>query len=689
MGELRDKIVDTTDKGIQKKDRVITQALSRFRLVVNSEKENRVEALDDLNMLAGINHWPAKVVAARELEGRPVLTVNKLPGFADRVVNESRINEVGIKVIPYGGGSSVEIAELYNGLIKSIENNSDAEVAYQTALEGAVYCGFGYFRVITTYANETSWEQEIEIRRIKNNMSVYLDPAATKHNCSDGRFAFITEMISRKEYEIRYPKLAPPEPLQTEDDSEVNFWIEEERVRVGEYWVKVPKKKTICLLSDGRTVDGEEWEEALPGLEAEEKIIHLAPGPDGQPVVTPGPAPEGSGLPEDVVNPVPKVLKTRQVESHVVHQYLIDGSKIIEGPTEWPGTYIPIIPVWGKEIVINDKTLRRGVIRFAKDSQKMYNYFRTAATETVAMTPKAPYVIAAEQIEGYEDEWAESNTANKPYLTYNHVAGLNPPIRQVVTQTAIGEITESNISSDEIKDTTSIHDASLGIAGNEVSGRAIARRQSQSDVTNFTYPDNLKRAIKYAGKIIVDIIPRIYDTERQVMIIRPNEDQELVTINQTVITPASGKKTIINDLTQGQYAVTVITGPNFNTQREEAAASMLDFIRVAPDAATMVIDLIAENQNWPGATKIAERFRKTMLPAGIDDKEPPPPPPPTLEDTTKELKIQGIRIDNVKKGLEVVEKRKELTDETGELVRLVEQLKKLGLLAGEGGNSGT
>jgi len=684
------KVVDTTDKNIPREDRVISQALERFRLVVLAEKDNRAEAEDDLNMLAGKNHWPKKVADARRLDGRPVLVVNKLATFADRVVNESRINEISIKVIPYGGGSSKEVAELYNGLIKSIENNSDAEVAYQTAIEGAVYNGFGYFRVNTAYANETSWEQEIEIQRIKNNMSVYLDPAAVEHDCSDGRFAFVTEMISRAEYKIRYPSLDPPEPLAADDrNTDQDYWVDEDRVRVGEYWVKVPEKKTVLLLSDGRTVYGDKWEEALPGLEAKEKIVHLAPDEAGNPAIVDGPAPEGSGFPEEIVNPVPQVLKTREIESYTVQQYFIDGSKVIEGPTKWSGMYIPIVPVWGKEITIDNKTFRRGVIRFAKDSQRMYNYFRTAATETVALTPKAPYVLAAEQIEGYEDEWGDSNTSNKPYLVYNHVQGLNPPARQVVTQTAIGEITEANIASDEIKDTTSIHDASLGIEGNEISGRAIARRQSQSDVTNFTYPDNLKRAIKYAGKILVDLIPRIYDTERQIMVVRPNEDQELVTVNEEVTNIASGTSTILNDITQGRYSVAVTTGPNFNTQREEAAASMLDFIRVAPDAATMVIDLIAENQNWPGAAKIAERFKKTMLPPGIDDEGPPPPQPPSPDDVIKDLKIQGMTLGNTKKGLDIIEKRKELTDETGDLIKLVEQLKKLGLLQGKEGDSGT
>jgi hypothetical protein len=661
MSSNRDKIVDTTDKDTPVKDRVHAQAISRFRSVSNVEMENRSEAMDDLKMLSGEGHWPAKVVRDRELEGRPVLTINKLPGFADRVVNDARVNQLSVKVIPNSIGASQDIADIFNGLIKSIENDSDAEVAYQTALEGAVYSGFGFFRIITSFTDETSFNQEIKIDRIKNNFSVYMDSARTKYDGSDCRFVFVTEMISRDEYKVRYPKLSAPAPLDSDSFNESTaHWTDEDRVRVGEYWVKEPKTKTLLLLDDKRTVDADEWYAALPTMEAEA----AAGGP-----------------------PVPRVHRERTVESHVVKQYFIDGEKVIEGPTEWAGHYIPIIPVWGKEVTIDERTILRGVIRFAKDPQRMYNYFRTAATETVALTPKAPYVVAAEQIEGYEDEWGSANQSNKAYLTYNHVAGLNPPVRQVVTQTAIGEITESNIASDEMKATTSIYDASLGQQGNEVSGRAISKRQAQSDMANFTYPDNLRRSIKYAGRILVDLIPRIYDTERQVVIIDPEERQRFVTVNQTVVIPASGERIVINDLTQGRYGVSIITGPSFNTQREEAAASMMDFIRTAPDAATAVIDLVAENQNWPGATKIANRLRKMFLPPGIDDDQPPPPPEPTIDDILKQLKTESITLGNEKKKLDIVDKRREMTDETGDLIKLTEQLSKLSKMGGTNGQT--
>jgi len=678
-------IVDTTDKSIRnKKKRVHDSALTNFRTVSDIDRSNRMEALDDLKMLAGENHWPAEVVKNRQLEGRPILTINKLPGFADKIVNDTRMNELSIKISPSSLTATPDLAEIYNGLIKAIENDSDADVAYQTALEGAVYSGFGYFRINTSFIEETSFDQEIVFDRIKNNMSVFLDPSRNKHDGSDCKWAFVTEMISRAEYKIRYPKLADVVPITTDSSDEQRYWQSDDRVRVAEYWVKEPKKKLLLLLDDNRTVDGSEWAEVLPQLKQEERPIHFIPPTEegGQPVQVDGPAPEGSGFPEDVLNRVPQVIKQRVVKSHKVVQYFIDGEKVISGPHDWAGYYIPIIPVWGKEVTIDERTVLRGVIRNAKDPQRMYSYFRTAATETVALAPKAPYIITAEQVEGYEAEWDGANKANRSYLTYNHIAGVAVPQRQVVSQTAIAEITESNISSDEMKATTSIFDASLGAKSNETSGVAIRGRQSQSEVANYTFPDNLRRAKKFAGKVLIDLIPRIYDTYRQVAIINPEDDREFVTINQVVEDKATGGVVIINDLTQGKYAVTVQTGPSFATQREEAAASMMDFIRTAPDSATAIIDLVAEYQNWPGAIKIANRLKKMLLPPGIDDEGPPPPQEPSMDDILKKLKAEGIQLGNQKKKLDIMDKRRDMTneDDLDDLVKLVKQLGELGIL---------
>ena len=649
------KVVDTKDKDIPKDDALVKEVMDRFELSESFDRDNRVEALDDLMMLAGFNHWPAHIVKKRDEESRPHMTINKLPSFVDQVINNSRLNKMSIKVRPNGGGATQEMADTMAGLIKNIEEVSNAASAYQTGLEGAVNNGFGFFRIITQYCEDVPWDQEILFRRIKDSLSVRFDPYCVESDGSDANWAIVEEMISRAEYKVRYPGKDAPSEFPAGDSG--YSWSGKDDIRVAEYWTKIPDSKEIYLLSDGRTVDGADWDSSVEELKAGEVMMHLEPNPEdpnAPPTPVEGPAPEGSGFPEQVMNPTPTIMKRRKVDTHKVVQYLVDGKKIIEGPTEWAGKYIPIIPVWGKELIISNKRFLRGLIRFAKDPQRMYNYFRTAATETTALAPKAPYIGTDEQFEGHEAEWDDVGTKNQSRLTYKHQEGVAAPARQVVTQTAIGEITESNISNDEMKSTTSLYDASLGMEGNEISGRAIHARQYKGDVANYVFHDNLVGAIRFAGRILVDLIPKIYDTERQVTIISPTEDEQFVTVNQVV------GDTIINNLSLGNYKVTISVGPSFSTQRMEASQSMMDFIRVAPEAASMVIDLIAENQDWPGAAKIAKRFKK-MLPAGIDDDAPMPPAQPSIDDIIKELKSQGITLGNEKKKLDIVSQRRDLT----------------------------
>jgi hypothetical protein len=233
----------------------------------------------------------------------------------------------------------------------------------------------------------------------------------------------------------------------------------------------------------------------------------------------------------------------------------------------------------------------------------------------------------------------------------------------MVTQTALGEITETNIASNEMKETTSLHNASLGMQGNEVSGVAIGKRQMADDTANYVFHKNKEKARRFAGEILVDLIPKVYDSERQIIIIDELDNEQTVMINQTVRDVATGRDVIINDLSIGRYKVTASSGPSFETQREQAANSMMDFVRTAPDAARFVMDLIADNMNWPGSKKIANRLKKMLLPEGIDEDGPMPPKPPSPDEIFLEEKIKGTRLGNKKKQLDVVEKTRELTDE--------------------------
>ncbi len=596
--------VGSTDPG-----ELLREARENRRKAEAAERENRIAALEDLKFVNG-EQWPVELKNARDAEGRPCLTINRLPSFIDRVVGDQRQGRPRIKVRPADAGSDPVIAGILGGLIKNIENRSGAEAAYDAAFEQAVTMGIGYLRVETDYADGDSFDQEVLIKHIPNPFSVYLDPDTARPDRSDASWAFVTENVGRDEFRRRFPDARPLDAdggLGTEFEG----WFEKDRVRIAEYWVKRPVKKKVCLMSDGRTLSGDEAEEAVKAAPADAPV---------------------------------EVVKEREAVSHRVCQYLITGNEILEGPKEWAGKFIPIVPVIGKEMNVQGKKVLRGLVRWAKDSQRMYNYWRTIATELVTLTPKAPYLVTPEQIEGHEAMWRDANIKSFPYLLYNQTNGPAPQ-RQFPSATPQGVFTEAQTAIEEMKAATSVHDARLGIQGNEVTGRAIAARQRQNEAATFAFVDNLTRALAFTGRILVDLIPRIYDTDRTVCVCMEDGSEHFVPINRRTL-DASGGPVVLNDLGGGSYSVAVDTGPGYATQRMEAADSMMAFARNVPEAAPVIADLIARNMDWPGAEEIADRLKKT-LPPGIAG---PAAPDPELFIKMKklELEFEKLRLQTAK-----------------------------------------
>ena len=589
-----EQIVDTREKK-NDADILLAEAKERFRHTSSAEENNRTKALDDLQHLNG-NQWPGDVIAERTRDTRPILTVNKLPAFVDQVIGDSRLNRLAIKVRPAGSGATKDIAETFNGLIRNIETLSNAEIVYQAGLQDAVNGGFGYWKIVADYIDDDVFDQEIRLKKIKNPFSVYFDPMYQEPDGRDARYVFETELMPRDEFKIRYPKAKEPSNWQSAkitEGHELYDWIFEHTVRIAKYWVKRPQEKTILLLSDGTVVEESKWVEIIDEL-------------------------------EQIGQPVPEVVKDRVVKSHKVVSYLIDGTQIIEGPTDWAGKFIPYIPVWGKELIIDGKRYLRGLVRFSKEVQRLYNWERTAGIEEAAMMSKAPWIGTKEQFENHT-EWDTASQKPYPYLTYNHQAGIPPPQRDVVSKTPIDKVQQALIAADEMKDTMSLQDASLGKRSNETSGVAIQARQREGDVANFAYHDNLRRAVAYTADQLVDLIPKIYDTLREQVVINNEDKEETITLNQKEGVDDDGNPVIVNDLSVGKYMVNVEAGPSFTTRRVEASENMLAFVKAMPNAGAVVMDLIAEVQDWPKAAEFAARLKKVMgIPEEGEEQQPDP-----------------------------------------------------------------
>jgi hypothetical protein len=658
-----DKIVDIRESKTSEDD-FMAESRYNYDFVNSYEQQNLLDAQDDLMNLNGVQ-WPLTITAQRELDGRPVITINKLPGFCDGVKGDARINQMQIKVRAkqptledQKNNKPQELANIYNGLIRQIEQTSNANYARLSAFDCAVQNGFGFYEVEAYYSDDDTFDQDLRTVRIKDQFSVMVDPMHKEADSRDKKWCFKSQRIRRKEFKALYPDIEPSNFRAEWAQTPYMHWVEEDFVRVAEYWVLRPFKKKLVAVrkEDGseETYNADKWAQVEDDLRAKEQIMHVAIDEAGQPIPTPGPAPEGSGFEETIVNPVPKVVRSRTVDSHVVVKYIIDGTQIIDGPrndagkiildfkTEddiketdedgdkkfrkfiWPGKWIPIIPVWGKELQIGNQTVRRSLFRFAKDSQRNYNYHVTAETERTALARIPPAILTKTQLGNWGPMWKSSK--NLKYLLYEPDAspGAVPPYFPNPPQASTGNIYLINQATQDMKDTMSIQDASLGkTSGKEISGIAKQVEQRKNDVSNFEFLNNLKTAVNFEGDIYVNVIPYYYDKQQQLMILNEKGEEEFVTINETVKDDETGEEVILNDLTQGKYLVTVTAGPNFTTQRIETAEALTALSGGVRDPAgnLALTAKVVENMDWPGAEETAELLERLLPPGIVEQKD--------------------------------------------------------------------
>ena len=574
----------------------------RFAACEEAENTQRNLAVDDFRFIwvAG-SQWDNHFGQMRGT--RPKYEFNKLRQAVKQVVNDMRMNTPSIKVRANEDGD-VDVAEIRQGLIRNIESQSRADEAYDWGGLYAVSCGFGAWRVKTEYVGDDTFDQEIRIERIHNPFSVRFDPSAKALDRSDARYAFVEDSMPTSEFKRRFPK-AEISSFDSTMTSDCRDWYNEKEVRVAEYWKKEPITREILLLSDGRVIDAEGFDE--------DAAANPPAGEDGLPVVEPV-----------------TVVNRRDVETHKVTMEIVSGKEALEGPFDWPGRYIPLVPVWGDIVHIDGRDQWSGMARSAKDAQILYNAERSNFAEVVASQPSAPFMYTPEQIAGFEREWRDLAVDNAPGLPYNNINGMGPPQRQPPPQMSPGYMAALQLSADDIKGVTGIYDASLGARSNETSGRAIMARKQEGDVANYDYQDNVARAILYTGIIINDLIPHIYDTERQARILGEDGTIDYVTINQPVWNEAEQRWATVNDIRIGKYDITISTGPSYTTQRMETLDAMMQLAQSQGPMAMLAQYGVLKNMDTPGMDDVREGMRKLLVGQGLlePSQEDPPPTPP-------------------------------------------------------------
>jgi hypothetical protein len=560
-------------------DDLLKEAKEAFELCVQQEAENRAEALDDIRFARMGEQWPAEVRRRRELDNRPCLTINRLPAFIRQVVNDARQNRPAIKIHPADDQADPQVAQIYNGLIRNVEYTSDADVAYDTALDCAVTSGLGYFRINTRYATDDGFDQDIVIQRVANPFSVFGDPYSAAADSADWNMAFVVDLMPKGRFAGQY------KGAEAIDWDGLGYgglsapWLDDERVMAAEYWVRHQVRRQILALSSGEVIAADDYQK--------NKALFDSAG-------------------------VTVIGRPREALSYQVRQHVLTGAEVLD-TVDWAGKYIPIVPVYGDEVNIEGRRRLRSLVRDAKDPQRMFNYWRTTSTELVALAPRAPFIGPKGAFKSDADKWATANTEAHAYIEYD---GGVPPQRQPFAGVPAGALQEALNASDDIKAILGLYDASLGAPSNENSGRAILARQREGDVSTFHFIDNLSRAIRHAGRIMIDLIPKVYSTPRILRVLGPGGEPSTVAVNQPAPTtpgaPGAAMQAVY-DLTAGKYDLTVEAGPSFTTRREEAANQMIALIQAFPEAAPVLGDLLAKNLDWPGAEEIAERL-KLLLP---------------------------------------------------------------------------
>lgn len=583
-------------------EKFLTTARNRRRQAIDATADNRKIQLEDVKFAAGSPdngwQWPEQIRQARENDpngARPVLTINKLPQHIRLVTNEQRQSRPSVKVLPVDDEGDEEVAEVLNGIIRHIEANSDADVAYDTACDNQVTHGEGFFRIITDYCDEKSFDQDILIKRVRNSFAVDMDPNIQDPSGADAEWCFISDVLDEEDFDRQFPDAKPIswDIVGVGDEYDGWFIADGKRVRVAEYfWFKDETKKLFLWRNGATSVEGD-------------------------------PLPEG-------VSAVEKPLKERSTTIRKVMWTKMNGCEVLQ-EQEWAGKYIPVVRVVGNEYEVDGKIIVSGLVRNAKDPQRMVNYWTSQEAEMLALAPKAPFVVAAGQLEGHEEKWQKANTVNYAYLEYEPIVmdgvAVPRPERQQPPMPPAGIINAKLGASDDLQSTVGQYNPSLGADAQEKSGKAIIARQRQADIGTYHYVDNLARGIRHCGRILVDLIPKIYDTERVARILGEDGEPEHAKIDPNQTVPVVKRENEQGEIEKiynpgvGRYDVTVVVGPSYTTKRQEAADSMAQILQGNPNLWNVAGDLFVKNLDWPGADELAKRLKKMVPPQVLEGEE--------------------------------------------------------------------
>ena len=559
---------------------LLTQARERFSWAEEAESEERSNHLDALQFRAG-SHWPAVLQQGQDPDQPAPLTmvIDRLNPMIQQVLNAYRRSPLAMRVRPKGGGAEKKVADILEGKLRDIEQQSEADIAYFVALDQACGQGLGYFLLTTEYEDDRSFTQDLRIKPLYNRFAVYVDPASTHPAGLDMEFAFIIERMATSRF-MQYYEVSPQE-LTLFCGPEDGTWHTRAEVQVARYYYKTYTKETIVRLPDGRI------------------------------------------LPTDGMTDLDPTWPTRETRIPTVHWVTMAGNAILERD-KWLGCYIPLIRVEGQRLDVNGQAKRTGMIQAGRDAQVSVDVYSTMEATAIMAAPKSPWLLYADQISGYERLWNQANDPTMPYLLHKAVVvngQLLPPPQRTVVEPAIQAITQAKVlAQQDLQATLGLFDASMGAPSNERSGVAIEQRKIEGEGTNYGYTANLGWSIRALGTMCVEILPKLHSGPTDLRQVSPDGTVKTTPVNQ----PYQDEQGQMQQhmLGQGQYEVVLSSGPSYETARQQVSDKLGTVIgAVPPETQAYFLDVWAGSLDFPGSEDLAARLKTMVPPAALAASE--------------------------------------------------------------------
>lgn len=561
---------------------ILDQARARFSLAQDAETDERSQQYQALKFRSG-QHWSEGQLAQRSQEGQelPSLVIPRTESYIQQTLNSYRKNPLGMRVRAKSGGASKEVADVLEGKLREIEQDSRADLAYTSAFSQALGQGEGYFRLATDYESWDSFQQCVKILPVYSRFAVYPDPSSTDPAGLDMQWCFVTTRMSHDAFCSRYEK----EPAEVAlwagyGDSE---WVTRDEVMVADYYYKTIESLTIVQFPDGTV------------LEKTPELGELDP-----------------------------TWPTRETRRTTVQWVQLCGYAVLQ-KTRWPGQYIPVIRVEGQRLDLDGRARRTGMVQASADSAFAYDVYASAEMAAIMLAPKAPYILYAEQIAGFEGHWNQANDGHMPYLPVKAIVvngQLLPPPQRQVAEPAIQAITQARMgAAADLQASLGMFDASLGAPSNEVSGKAIDARKVEGEQTNYSYAANLAWSIRACGVQILDLLPKLYAGPTDLRQIGPDGAVTMTKVNQPR-TDSQGQPQEALMLGKGSYDVVISAGPSYETSRMETSEKLGTMLAaVPPEIQRYFMDTWAGSLDFPGSQDLANRLRTLVPPEALQASE--------------------------------------------------------------------